>query len=185
MVMAKRIGISTRKRFEVFKRDGFTCLYCGAHPPAVILHCDHIIPVAEGGGNDMDNLTTACERCNLGKSSVPLTAVPMSLKEKAAIVKEREAQLKAYTETLRAAKDRLMEDAWEVATLFCENYRKTSIRRDWLASIVKFVELRGIMDVLDSMQVALSRKGWGSQATCFLYFCGVCWRRIREENGNA
>ena len=32
-----RKQISARIRFEIFKRDQFTCQYCGAHPPAVIL----------------------------------------------------------------------------------------------------------------------------------------------------
>lgn len=180
--MAKRVGISTRKRFEVFKRDGFTCLYCGAHPPTVILHCDHIVPVAEGGGNEMDNLTTACERCNLGKSSVPLTSVPASLKERAAEVKEREAQLKAYTKILRAAKDRVIDESWEVATPFCEAYRKESIRKDWFASINRFVELLGVMEVLDAMSLALSRKSHRAQQECFVYFCGICWRKVRGGN---
>lgn len=34
----KKAGISKRLRFEVFKRDGFVCQYCGNHPPAVVLH---------------------------------------------------------------------------------------------------------------------------------------------------
>ena len=41
-----RVAISKRLRFEVFKRDRFECQYCGQTPPAVILHCDHIIPVS-------------------------------------------------------------------------------------------------------------------------------------------
>lgn len=43
-----RKAISTRTRFEVFKRDGFKCLYCGRTPPSVLLHVDHIIPVCSG-----------------------------------------------------------------------------------------------------------------------------------------
>lgn len=31
-------------RFEVFKRDNFTCRYCGQAPPTAILEVDHIIP---------------------------------------------------------------------------------------------------------------------------------------------
>lgn len=45
-----RKAISKKTRFEVFKRDRFTCQYCGATPPGVLLHIDHIHPVAEGGG---------------------------------------------------------------------------------------------------------------------------------------
>ena len=65
----KRKAISKKTRFEVFKRDGFTCQYCGAHPPQAILHVDHIVPVAEGGGNEDTNLVTACDHCNLGKAA--------------------------------------------------------------------------------------------------------------------
>lgn len=49
-------------RTEVFSRDNHTCQYCGAKN--VEIHCDHIIPICKGGGNDMDNLITACEPCN-------------------------------------------------------------------------------------------------------------------------
>lgn len=59
-------------RFEVFHRDHFTCQYCGAQPPDVVLVCDHIIPVAKGGLTSAENLVTACEGCNAGKSDKSL-----------------------------------------------------------------------------------------------------------------
>lgn len=65
--------ISKRIRFEVLKRDRFTCRYCGASAPDVGMHVDHVRAVADGGTDDMDNLVTACGDCNLGKSSVPLS----------------------------------------------------------------------------------------------------------------
>src|SRR3990167_2754457 len=65
-----RNPLSTRTRFEIFKRDDFTCQYCGRQAPAVILHADHIVPVADGGTDDPMNLITACEDCNHGKSAV-------------------------------------------------------------------------------------------------------------------
>lgn len=40
--MNKRRTISKKKRFEVFKRDMFTCVYCGCKPPDVILEIDHV-----------------------------------------------------------------------------------------------------------------------------------------------
>lgn len=42
-----RKPISKKLRFEVFKRDGFRCAYCGKFPPAVILEVDHIEPIME------------------------------------------------------------------------------------------------------------------------------------------
>lgn len=56
-------------RFNVFRRDGFLCQYCGKGSPDVVLHCDHMKSVKDGGGDGEDNLITACIDCNLGKSS--------------------------------------------------------------------------------------------------------------------
>lgn len=56
-------------RFNVFRRDGFKCRYCGKSSPEVVLHCDHAVSVRDGGGDGEDNLVTACIDCNLGKSS--------------------------------------------------------------------------------------------------------------------
>jgi hypothetical protein len=64
----KRRAIGKKARFEVFKRDSFKCTYCGAAGEQVQLHVDHIVPVSEGGTNDLMNLVTACAPCNLGKS---------------------------------------------------------------------------------------------------------------------
>lgn len=69
----RRVSISKKLRFEVFKRDGFTCQYCGAKAPEVVLHCDHIDPVANGGATDILNLLTACSECNLGKGARKLS----------------------------------------------------------------------------------------------------------------
>ena len=62
-----RKPLSKKIRFEVFKRDKFTCQYCGRMSPDVILEVDHIEPVAEGGDNEITNLITSCRDCNRGK----------------------------------------------------------------------------------------------------------------------
>jgi len=64
----KRVGLPKSIRFEVFKRDKFTCQYCGQKAPDVLLHIDHIEPVSKGGTNEIVNLITSCFDCNLGKS---------------------------------------------------------------------------------------------------------------------
>lgn len=69
----KREHISRKLRFEVFKRDSFTCQYCGAKAPDVILEVDHIKPVAKDGKSDILNLITACKACNAGKSDRELS----------------------------------------------------------------------------------------------------------------
>jgi hypothetical protein len=67
------MSVGKRTRFEVFKRDSFTCQYCGAKAPGVVLHVDHITPRASGGSDDILNLVTACAGCNGGKSDIPLS----------------------------------------------------------------------------------------------------------------
>lgn len=68
MTAPKRKSISKKLRFEVFKRDGFKCQYCGAAAPDVLLEVDHIQPISKEGDHDLLNLITACKPCNLGKS---------------------------------------------------------------------------------------------------------------------
>lgn len=59
-----RQPIPRELRHEVFKRDGYRCCECGASKNETSLEIDHIIPVAKGGTNDIDNLQTLCRECN-------------------------------------------------------------------------------------------------------------------------
>ena len=70
-----RKALSKKDRFEIFKRDGFVCQYCGKQPPGTTLQVDHIIPVSKGGDNDPMNLITSCQECNIGKSNNPLEQI--------------------------------------------------------------------------------------------------------------
>ncbi|TXJ12721.1 homing endonuclease associated repeat-containing protein [Brachyspira aalborgi] len=68
-------SINYRIRFKVMQRDDFKCQICGASPAmqaGVLLHVDHIVPVAKGGQATMDNLQTLCQKCNLGKSDLDM-----------------------------------------------------------------------------------------------------------------
>jgi Homing endonuclease associated repeat/HNH endonuclease len=61
--------VSLSLRFQILKRDGFRCQYCGGTPQeGYILHVDHILPRSKGGKTERDNLITACWLCNMGKS---------------------------------------------------------------------------------------------------------------------
>jgi hypothetical protein len=63
----RRAQIPARLRHEVFKRDGYRCLECGATNNETRLQADHIIPVSRGGSDELDNLQTLCKECNLAK----------------------------------------------------------------------------------------------------------------------
>ncbi|KAA3527070.1 HNH endonuclease [Agrobacterium vitis] len=85
--MSNRKPIGKRLRFEVFKRDSFTCQYCGAGAPDVLLEVDHLRPVSKDGDNDVLNLITSCQDCNRGKSNIEI--------DDSSAVKKQKSQLDA------------------------------------------------------------------------------------------
>ena len=94
--MSQRKAISKKMRFEVLKRDKFTCQYCGKQSPSVILHLDHIKPVSKGGKNSLLNLVTSCVDCNLGKGARELSDESELEKQKAHLsaLSEKQDQIK-------------------------------------------------------------------------------------------
>jgi HNH endonuclease len=66
-------AVPPRLRFQVLRRDGFRCTYCGrSEKDGAVLHVDHVVPYAAGGATEESNLVTACDRCNLGKSAIEI-----------------------------------------------------------------------------------------------------------------
>ena len=181
MATKTRKTISAKTRFDIFKRDGFVCQYCGAHPPKVLLEADHIVPVADGGGNETDNLIAACWTCNRGKAARSLDDIPISLQQKAVDVAEREAQLRGYHDVMEAKRQRLDDDVWRVAKVYMQHFRDDSIYKNALQSIKTFVDRLGVHETLDAMEIAVARKPY-SKNTAFKYFCGICWTKIREQD---
>lgn len=177
-----RKPLSKRVRFEVFKRDGFVCQYCGNHPPDVSLEVDHIQAVSRGGENDLDNLVTACFACNRGKSDIPLADIPLTMDARAALVAEREAQIAGFEAVMRARRERLDDDAHDVLDEFCRLYHRDGISHTQFGSIRTFVEKLGLDEVLEAVNIAHAKKPYSFQVS-FKYFCGVCWRKIRRSEG--
>jgi 5-methylcytosine-specific restriction endonuclease McrA len=51
-------------RQNLYKRDGYSCTYCGGKKNLTI---DHVVPRSRGGNNSWANLTTCCYECNSKK----------------------------------------------------------------------------------------------------------------------
>jgi hypothetical protein len=177
-----RKQISKKQRFEIFKRDGFTCQYCGDHPPKIILHVDHILPVKHGGENNQDNLITSCITCNLGKSATPLNSIPTSLGERAKEIEEREEQLKGYNRIQLEKLNRINDQAWHVVTAL-ENFKVVeSYNRLRFNSIKRFVELLPVNEVLEAVEITFIKWGSTQREREFKYFCAICWNKIKGSN---
>lgn len=52
---------------ELKARYGRRCLRCGRSEPSIVLSFDHVIPIARGGPNTIDNAQPLCVSCNAWK----------------------------------------------------------------------------------------------------------------------
>lgn len=51
-------------RRNIFKRDRYTCQYCGRQPGSEELTIDHVAPRSQGGKSSWENCVLACLPCN-------------------------------------------------------------------------------------------------------------------------
>lgn len=193
--MAERKDLSKRTRFEVFKRDRFTCIYCGRKPPTVVLHIDHIVPVAEGGVDDPLNLVTSCEDCNLGKSSVPLESVlPLQL-EGVDLRREKAEQLAALNAFLMEEREYLESAANELGVYWCDQMRTDGEPQGSMTLIgPRMSRFKSLLTqlpqttILESIDIAFARMPvYGlhlDDLKTWKYFCGVIRNKIKEAEGN-
>lgn len=102
-----RKSISKKTRFEVFKRDSFTCQYCGSKAPDVILQIDHIKPISKGGKDTLLNYITSCHSCNSGKSDRLLSdkSVVERQRQQLADLQERKEQIEMMLDWHNGLKD--------------------------------------------------------------------------------
>jgi 5-methylcytosine-specific restriction endonuclease McrA len=55
-------------RKNLFKRDRYTCQYCGVQPGPEELTIDHVVPRSAGGKSAWENCVLACVECNKRKA---------------------------------------------------------------------------------------------------------------------
>lgn len=55
-------------RRNLFKRDDYTCQYCGVQPGSEELTIDHVLPHSRGGASSWENCVLACVECNKRKA---------------------------------------------------------------------------------------------------------------------
>jgi len=175
----KRKGMSKRIRFEVFKRDRFTCQYCGRSAPDVVLHVDHIIPVAEGGTNDMMNLVTSCQDCNLGKSAKMLSDDAAVVKQRNQMqeLSEREEQIQMILEWRKGLQelDRKSEEIIEkefCAAYECEEY-KIKLSQSGKLTIRKLLKQFSVKEILKAIDICSER--YNDPDIALQKLSGICY----------
>lgn len=179
-MLNQRKPISTKTRFDIFKRDSFTCQYCGKGTTnGVVLEVDHIVPVCEGGNNSKENLVTACWDCNRGKGGRELTQVPETLQEKTAKMVEKEAQYKVFKKIQDKTEARLASEIDSIDAIYQEEFPKRELTANFKQTSVRnFIDKLGVLEVQISMRKAVSKCNNGDGAA--KYFCGICWNKIKN-----
>jgi 5-methylcytosine-specific restriction endonuclease McrA len=63
----RRLDYVPFSRANIYARDNHRCQYCGDAFPTAELTFDHVVPVAQGGRKDWENIVTCCITCNRRK----------------------------------------------------------------------------------------------------------------------
>lgn len=163
--MGKRKSLSKKTRFEVFKRDSFTCQYCGRKAPDVILEVDHINPVKEGGENDILNLVTSCFDCNRGKRDLKLSDTSVVEKQRKQIEElgERRQQLEMMLDwrnelrSIRNEEYRSVIDYWN--NMAAESQCTLKLNKNGEDAMIKLVRRHGVINVMNAIDVARDTYG--------------------------
>lgn len=183
-----RMAVSNKLRFEVFKRDGFTCQYCGRKTPEVILEVDHIVPLKENGQDHIQNLVTSCFECNRGKAGTPLEQAftRKDLKDDLYALAEKELQLKAYNRILSQQAKRRDKDLSIIERKYMEIVGETDkIFSDSANRSVRyFLSLFPLQKLLDALDIMAGKYDTGTlkRNATFSYFCGIVHRWRKEAS---
>jgi hypothetical protein len=174
------MAVSSRLRYEIMRRDGFACIYCGARPPAAVLHVDHVMPIALGGTDTAENLATACEQCNQGKSATG--------PEQATVAEVDERALRWRAAVTKAAEETLVEPEHVTRTL----HRVHALFGTWYnVNAAEDAAIRKLLDaglpedaIVDSAGIAGSSFHVPVDRA-FAYFMGICQRKLTDIHARA
>lgn len=187
--MAERKPLSKKTRFEVFKRDRFTCQYCGRMSPDVILEVDHIKPVSEGGTNKMVNLITSCRDCNRGKGKRKLSDDAELKKQQKELVDL--ADKREQAEMMIKWRDEML-DLTEKQAFSIDRYIRTV--SEWgcsevgIGNLIKLIKSFSYNEVYEATEIAFDHYYDGSEWSwnkAFSKLGGICYNRRKKKKEEA
>ena len=175
----KQTPLGKKLRFEVFKRDSFKCQYCGRSAPGVTLEVDHIVPVAEGGKDEILNLITSCRDCNRGKGKTKLSDDLAITKEKIRLdeLNERRLQLEMMLQWKRELHEQIEHQVDAILEIIeDERWTASSEGRKRIKRVIKEF---GFAEVYEAAEIAaLQYQSFGQKV---LSLGGICYNRRRGK----
>lgn len=177
------MSVSTRTRFEILKRDGFRCRYCGSTPLAGPLHVDHVVPSSKGGTDDPENLLTACSTCNLGKSNVKLDESRLRKTMSADDLREQTEQITAYMEACKDVTKVRNDFRRFIAGRWKDAVGEDRLSDAFVTRLVRVVETVGYQECNSAIEIVSSKEMHG--VTAQKYFNGVIRKRFGRSDMSA
>lgn len=171
------MAVSKRTRYEVLRRDDFTCRYCRSKDNE--LHVDHVTPVSLGGDDRPSNLVAACKDCNLGKASAAPDGNVLEHLDEHTIAFEK-ARAEVVSRLEEEAKERrgltdAFRAAWEAAM---PPYAEMA--GDWRASVAHWsARGLGIQRMIDAIEIASSKTHLPDSAL-YPYTCKILWNWVTD-----
>ena len=186
------MSVSLKLRFEVFKRDNFTCQYCGRKTPEVILELEHVIPLSKGGTDEFDNLTTSCFECNRGKGKSLLDTVlkDRDIHEETILLAEREFQLAEYNHLKKKIRERENKEITELIEYFGSkihgepySYAKDEFPSYLVRQCLKTMSYIDIFELIDIAVDITSRDSKGDYHTVAAakYLTAILRNKLRDN----
>lgn len=170
------MAVTKRTRYEVLRRDEFTCRYC--HSNTSEMTVDHVVPVSLGGTDAPDNLVAACRDCNAGKSSAhPDSQMVAHVSEETLRYAERARQ--AWTVMVEGLGSRE-----EYIAKVCRVLDDMIVPPDFRESIGRWFDMGVPVEIVTAAaSAAANNQGYFSGDGQFRYFCKIVWTQVREVNG--
>ncbi len=148
------------------------------------MHVDHVVSVADGGGNDFDNLVSACSRCNGGKSAQSLGGLTCTTEVLNNVTDEKERNHNLIQEMREVIESR-KEMRQEVVNIVCEAYNQESftISENDISAIARMIQRYGAALVIEWLDSAGSRCVPLHQTVRYVRGCARTYRERKEAGG--
>src|SRR5205823_6933154 len=188
-----RKPISKSLRFEVFKRDSFTCQYCGRKAPDVLLDVDHIEALSKGGTDDLLNLIASCKDCNSGKSDKRLSETTVLDRQRAQLeeLQERREQIDMMFQWQKGLLELQDEVTGRLHDIWAQHVPGYTLNDNGLRELKKLARTYSVDEIVAAIRIAAEqyidfRDGALTKDSVELAWkklTGICrMRRLEEQN---
>lgn len=150
-----------------------------------MLEVDHVLPRSEGGGDELENLLTACWDCNRGKGATVLdsSVTTLDLEEQTDLIREKERQIREYNLAKREQRERRNNEFAHAWNYWFELWDADTLPRyytPWESALRDWIDEIGLEEVEDAMDITAARFDYLTKRA-LAYLAGVCRQKAEAR----